>query len=57
MAKDDLLSAYGDGWYDGFLAATKFAKTKYDDLVEITTDDVLRMSEDAESNCQLGRKA
>lgn len=53
--KLDLLSAYGDGWYDGFLAAQREVN-RSGDLDGYEDDDVLELSEDAESECQLVRE-
>ncbi|MCD8558888.1 MAG: hypothetical protein LRY75_08730 [Shewanella xiamenensis] len=50
--KLDLLSAYGDGWYDGFLAAQREVN-RSGDLDGFPEDIVLEISEIAESECQL----
>ncbi|WP_259578067.1 hypothetical protein [Shewanella baltica] len=52
--KLDLLSAYGDGWYDGFLAAQREVR-RSGDLDGYEDDDVLELSEVAEEECQLIR--
>ena len=38
---------YGDGWYDGFLAAKELA-VKGQDMTEYTEDDAMKFSEQAE---------
>ncbi|MER2493401.1 hypothetical protein [Catenovulum sediminis] len=45
--KIDLVSAYGDGYYDGFLEAKKISKNG--DLDDYNEQDILRLSEVAES--------
>ncbi|WP_447077695.1 hypothetical protein [Shewanella algae] len=51
----DLISAYGDGWYDGFIAAKELAKKE--DLDDYNEKDIMRMSEHAESKCQKAKAA
>jgi len=47
---DCLSSSYGDNWYDGFMAAVKHERNIHECGVdELSEDDVLRMSETAES--------
>lgn len=46
---DDLVSAYGDGWYDGFICAQEIAQEDGDAFDELNRDDLLSLSEDAES--------
>ena len=53
--KLDLLSAYGDGWFDGFLAAQREVN-RSGDLDGFPEDIVLELSEIAESECQLIRE-
>ncbi|WP_413485418.1 hypothetical protein [Shewanella baltica] len=52
--KLDLLSAYGDGWYDGFLAAQREVQ-RSGDLDGYEDADVLELSEVAEDECKLVR--
>ena len=55
--KERLLSAYGDGWYDGFLAAQKIAEKIHEDnyeILNINVNTILLMSEDAEEKVQTG---
>ena len=55
---ESLLSAYGDGWYDGFLCAQKIAEKVQEDNYEILyidKDTVALMSEDAEEKSQIGK--
>lgn len=47
---EELLSAFGDGWYDGFLKAKKMSDNG-EDLDEF---DILRLSEDSENIAKLG---
>jgi hypothetical protein len=54
-----LESAYGDGWYDGFLACQGKIK-EYEDnhfmcVEEISTEEILGLSEVAESNCSFNK--
>ncbi len=48
--QDDLDSAYGDGWYDGFLAAKKISTNdeSFESIDDYSSDDVLHLSEHAE---------
>jgi len=46
---DSNTSAFGDGWYDGFLAAQKLDEDKDGYLEDIKEDEVRDMSEYAES--------
>ncbi|HCE2656942.1 hypothetical protein L1D31_21515 [Vibrio sp. Isolate23] len=47
----DLDSAYGDGWYDGFLHARKISENdnRFDCLEDYSENDVLQLSEHAEA--------
>lgn len=47
LSDDEKSQIYGDGWYDGFLAAKALAE-KGEDLTDYTSDDVMRLSENAE---------
>lgn len=45
-----LVGRYGDNWYDGYLAAWKHQRdSKFGSIDDYTTDDILEMSEAAES--------
>jgi hypothetical protein len=55
MSKDKLVSAYGDGWYDGFLAAKQLAEKR--DLDDYDNDVIMAMSEHAESESQIAKSA
>jgi hypothetical protein len=46
---DSNTSAFGDGWYDGFLEAQKLAEDDDSGLSELKEDEVREMSEHAES--------
>ncbi|MCS6180064.1 hypothetical protein [Shewanella baltica] len=51
----DLVSAYGDGWYDGFLAAVEFVKDDCD--IESYSEDAIReLSEVAESKTAIAKE-
>lgn len=45
----DLISAYGDGWYDGFKNAEACYLKKIMDLDAYADEEVIKMSEEAES--------
>ncbi len=47
---DSNTSAFGDGWYDGFLEAKKLNKDENFYLEDVTEDEVREMSEHAESD-------
>jgi len=53
MSTDKLISAYGDGWFDGFLAAKKLAEKR--DLDDYGNDVIMEMSEHAESESQIAK--
>jgi len=56
--EDSNTSAFGDGWYDGFLEAQKLDEDKDYYLEEINEDEVREMSEHAESkHAELKAKA
>ncbi|GLR71634.1 hypothetical protein [Agaribacter marinus] len=57
MSRDELISAYGDGWYDGFLAAKKIAESDNEDIFDYKEDHILSMSEHAESESQIAKSA
>jgi hypothetical protein len=46
---DTNISAFGDGWYDGFIDAQKLAEKNRDCLEDINEDEIREMSEHAES--------
>lgn len=51
----DLVCAYGDGWYDGFLAAVEFVKDDCD--IESYSEDAIReLSEVAESETVIAKE-
>jgi hypothetical protein len=55
---DSNTSAFGDGWYDGFLDAQKLAEEDDSGLSELKEDEVREMSEHAESeHADLNAKA
>ncbi len=55
---DSNTSAFGDGWYDGFLEAQKLEENNNDCLEDIKNDEVMGMSEHAESkHAELKAKA
>ena len=47
-----LSSAYGDGWFDGFLEAKRLNELKGFYLGDINADEALAMSEHAESEME-----
>lgn len=49
---DKLLSAFGDGWYDGFLAAKELV-IQGEDIEDYCKDTVLELSERAELESKL----
>ncbi len=53
-AQIDQVSAYGDGWYDGFLAAKKLLE-EGEHIEDYSESDVMRLSEQAESESQLAK--
>ncbi|PCI58864.1 MAG: hypothetical protein COB35_12665 [Gammaproteobacteria bacterium] len=56
--EDSTTSAFGDGWYDGFLDAQKLAENEDSCLEDIKEDEVRDMSEHAESkHAELKAKA
>lgn len=60
MSNDELelLSAYGDGWYNGFLRAQEIAVNNepMDFLDDYSKDDVLHLSEHAEMECNNSKR-
>jgi len=53
--KFSLTSAYGDGWFDGFVAAVAIIKDG-GDIEQYSNDDIVKMSESAESKSQLNNQ-
>jgi hypothetical protein len=51
----DLVSAYGDGWYDGFLAAVEFVKDDCD-IESYSEDAIKELSEVAESKTAIAKE-
>ena len=47
-----LSSAYGDGWFDGFLAAKKLDEDKDFYLEDVEEGEVLKLSEHAEAEIE-----
>jgi hypothetical protein len=53
MSKDKILSAYGDGWYSGFLEAQKLSREE--DISDYSDHQILTMSEQAETDSQINK--
>ena len=51
--EDKILSAYGDGWFDGFLAAKDIEETD-ENLCDYNQNNIIYMSELAEEKCLFG---